>query len=355
MSRPVRIGLTMGDPAGIGPEILLLACKLLSPQVKRRELDLVAIATQSILEDAAAALYLDMRIVPGATHAVWPNVALVEAASQRSAFPIGEVSAEAGRLAYAAVETSVKLALAGEIDAIATAPFSKEAINLAGYSYSGHTELLAHLTNRPGTVMMLAHGNLRVSHVSTHVAIAKVPSLVTPERVRRVVDLTCEALATLGIGAPRIAVAALNPHAGEGGLFGNEDEIVLVPLIAAFRQQGMDISGPHPGDTVFVKAAAGQFDAVIAMYHDQGHIPVKLLGFRVDQKTGVWKELGGVNVTLGLPIIRTSVDHGTAFDIARKGVANPQSMVEAIDYANRLAVGRRTGQQTARSAARRQR
>jgi 4-hydroxythreonine-4-phosphate dehydrogenase len=345
MTQPVQLGLTMGDPAGIGPEILLLACKQLAPQVGRREMDLVAFGTRSVLVDAAKALNLDTRFVAAGTHAVWPDVALVEAAFSRSEIPIGQVSTEAGRLAYAAVEAAVKAALASEIDAIVTAPFSKEAINLAGYSYSGHTELLAHLTNRPGTVMMLAHGNLRVSHVSTHVAVAKVPSLVTTERVRRVVDLTCEALATLGIANPRIAVAALNPHAGEGGLFGSEDETVLVPLIAAYRRQGLDISGPHPGDTVFVKAAAGQFDAVIAMYHDQGHIPVKLLGFRVDQKTGVWKELGGVNVTLGLPIIRTSVDHGTAFDIAGKGVANAQSMVEAIDYAHRLAVGRRAGAQ----------
>jgi 4-phospho-D-threonate 3-dehydrogenase / 4-phospho-D-erythronate 3-dehydrogenase len=350
MNRPVRLGLTMGDPAGIGPEILLLACKQLAPLVRQRELELIAIGTQSVLEGAAADLGLDARTVASANQGVWPDVALVEAASCRSEFAIGEVSAEAGRLAYAAVEASVRLALTGAIDAVVTAPFSKEAINLAGYPYSGHTELLAHLTNSPGTVMMLAHGNLRVSHVSTHVAIAKVPSLVTPERVRRVVDLTCKALATLGIDAPRIAVAALNPHAGEGGLFGAEDENVLVPLIAAYRRQGLDISGPHPGDTVFVKAAAGQFDAVVAMYHDQGHIPVKLLGFRVDQTTGLWKELGGVNVTLGLPIIRTSVDHGTAFDIARKGTANPQSMVEAIDCAYRLAVGRPGKPQSAETA-----
>jgi 4-hydroxythreonine-4-phosphate dehydrogenase len=351
MNRPVRLGLTMGDPAGIGPEILLLACKQLAPRVLRRELDLVAIGTQSVLEAAAAALGLDMRTVTGTNAAVWPDVALVEAASQRAEFAIGQVSVEAGRLAYAAVDASVRLAMANEIDAIVTAPFSKEAINLAGYPYSGHTELLARLTGRPGTVMMLAHGNLRVSHVSTHVAVAKVPSLVTPERVRRVIDLTCAALATLGIEAPRIAVAALNPHAGEGGLFGSEDENVLAPLIASYLQQGLDISGPHPGDTVFVKAVAGQFDAVIAMYHDQGHIPVKLLGFRIDQKTGLWKDLGGVNVTLGLPIIRTSVDHGTAFDIARAGSANPQSMVEAIDYAYRLAIGRRTKPQAAGKAA----
>jgi 4-hydroxythreonine-4-phosphate dehydrogenase len=190
--------------------------------------------------------------------------------------------------------------------------------------------------------MMLAHGHLRVSHVSTHVAVSKVPSLVTPERVRRVIDLTIDALRTLGIQKPRIAVAALNPHAGESGLFGDEDDTVLVPVIAGYRAAGVDVSGPHPGDTVFVKGTAGQFDAIVAMYHDQGHIPIKLLGFRIDRKSGHWTELGGINVTLGLPIIRTSVDHGTAFDIARKGVANPQSMIEAIDYAYQLAVGRLT-------------
>ena len=341
MNRPVRLGLTMGDPAGIGPEILVLACKQLAARVERHEMELVAIGTQSVLRDAAKALNLEVKFVVAKSNAVWPDVALAEATTTRSEVPIGKVSAEAGRLAYVAVEVAVKMAFAGEIDGIVTAPLSKEALNLAGHAYSGHTELLAHLTNRPGTVMMLAHGNLRVSHVSTHVAVSKVPSLVTPERVRRVVDLTYEALMTLGIDNPRIAVAALNPHAGEGGLFGSEDETVLTPVISAYQNQGLNISGPHPGDTVFVKAAAGQFDAVIAMYHDQGHIPVKLLGFRVDQKSGVWTELGGVNVTLGLPIIRTSVDHGTAFDIARNGLANPQSMVEAIDYAHRLATGRK--------------
>ena len=350
MKGPVRLGLTMGDPAGIGPEILLLACKQLAPRIRLREMELVAIGTQSVLRDAAKAFDLKANYVSAKSNAVWPDVVLVEAASSRSEVPVGQVSAEAGRLAYAAVEVAVKMALAGEIDGIITAPFSKEALNFAGYSYSGHTELLAHLTSRPGTVMMLAHGDLRVSHVSTHVAVSKVPSLVTPERVRRVVDLTYEALMTLGINNPRIAVAALNPHAGEGGLFGSEDETVLTPVISAYQNQGLKISGPHPGDTVFVKAVAGQFDAVIAMYHDQGHIPVKLLGFRVDQKSGVWTELGGVNVTLGLPIIRTSVDHGTAFDIARTGVANPQSMVEAVDYAYRLAIGRMAGARPGKNA-----
>ncbi|MDB6000979.1 MAG: 4-hydroxythreonine-4-phosphate dehydrogenase, partial [Rhizobacter sp.] len=178
--------------------------------------------------------------------------------------------------------------------------------------------------------------NMRVSHVSTHIALSKVPERVTPERVRRVIELTDQALKRLGIASPSIAVAALNPHAGEGGLFGREDIEVTTPTLAALRAEGHDVHGPIPGDTIFVKLRAGQYDAVIAMYHDQGHIPVKLLGFHVDPATGTWDSLSGVNVTLGLPIVRTSVDHGTAFDIAGKGIASATSLVEAIDFAIKL-------------------
>jgi 4-hydroxythreonine-4-phosphate dehydrogenase len=221
----------------------------------------------------------------------------------------------------------------GVIAAIATAPISKEALNLAGYAYSGHTDMLAALTGSPDSCMMLAHGSLRVSHVSTHVALAKVPELVTAPRLKRVIDLTIDALARFDIDQPRIGVAALNPHAGEGGLFGAEDAEIIAPTVQSYRDRGCDVSGPISGDTIFVRAAAGEFDAVIAMFHDQGHIPVKLLGFQVDPVARKWVALSGVNVTLGLPFVRTSVDHGTAFDIAGKGVASPQSMVEAIDYA----------------------
>ena len=197
--------------------------------------------------------------------------------------------------------------------------------------------MLATLTGVKGSVMLLAHGNMRVSHVSTHVALEDVPKRLTPERLRLVLDLTHGALLDLGIAEPRIAVAALNPHAGEGGLFGRQDIDVSAPTIARAVADGMRVSGPVPGDTVFVKLRAGQYDAVVAMYHDQGHIPVKLLGFEVDPATGEWRDLSGVNITLGLPIIRTSVDHGTAFDIAGKGIANERSLVEAIEYAERLA------------------
>ncbi|MDQ2802458.1 MAG: 4-hydroxythreonine-4-phosphate dehydrogenase PdxA, partial [Pseudomonadota bacterium] len=246
-------------------------------------------------------------------------------------------SPEAGRFAYLAVERAVALVGAGRIDAIVTAPLNKEALNLAGYHYAGHTDMLATLTGAPHSVMLLAHGDMRVGHVTTHVALADVPRLITPERLQRTIELTERAVRDLGIERPRIAVAALNPHAGEGGLFGRQDIEVTTPLVAACAARGMDVAGPVPGDTVFVKLRARQFDAVVAMYHDQGHIPVKLLGFDVDPATGAWRALSGVNITLGLPLIRTSVDHGTAFDIAGTGVASEESLIEAIDYALRLA------------------
>jgi 4-hydroxythreonine-4-phosphate dehydrogenase len=247
------------------------------------------------------------------------------------------MSAEGGRLAYEAINHAVRLASQGRIAGIVTAPLNKEALNLAGYHYSGHTDMLADLTGAPDSVMMLAHGDFRVSHVSTHVALAQVPSKLTEPRLRRVIQLTVEALRRLGIARPRIGVAALNPHAGEGGIFGREDIDITTPVVASYADADFDVFGPVSGDTVFVKLRARQYDAVVAIYHDQGHVPVKLLGFDVDPVTGQWKALSGVNVTLGLPIIRTSVDHGTAFDIAGKGIANEESLVEAIDYAVQLA------------------
>jgi 4-hydroxythreonine-4-phosphate dehydrogenase len=240
-------------------------------------------------------------------------------------------------MAFRAIEKGVRLAQSGRVGAIVTAPLNKEALNKAGFHYAGHTEMLAELTGVKGSVMLLAHGNMRVSHVTTHCALEEVPKRATPQRIRLVLDLTQKALRDLGIERPRIAVAALNPHAGEGGLFGMQDIEVTAPTIAQAVADGMDVTGPVPGDTVFVKLRAGQFDAVVAMYHDQGHIPVKLLGFHVDPATGKWDALSGVNVTLGLPVIRTSVDHGTAFDIAGKGIASERSLIEAIEYAEALA------------------
>ena len=337
----VRLGLTMGDPAGIGPEIILAAARDLAPRMAAGEFALVVIGTPRCLAETAHRLGIAAEIVAGGEPVAWPRVPVIEAADTEVTIEPGRLNAEAGRLAYAAIERAVALALAGDINAIVTAPISKEALHLAGYSYPGHTEILAELTGSRGSCMMLVHDRLRVSHVSTHVALAEAPRRVTPERLRYVIDLTHEALCDLGFERPRIGVCALNPHAGEGGMFGREDVDVIAPVVEGYRAEGMDITGPIPGDTVYVKALAGQFDAVVAMYHDQGHIAVKMLGFVMDPESGQMSALSGVNVTLGLPIVRTSVDHGTAFDIAGRGIANAQSMIEAIEVAARL-VGARS-------------
>jgi 4-phospho-D-threonate 3-dehydrogenase / 4-phospho-D-erythronate 3-dehydrogenase len=328
-----RIGVTMGDPAGIGPEVML---KGLGTMAGRGDLDrftVIAYGTRSLIADAARSLGIPLDVVGVEAQATWPQLRLVETGQATAPIAIGAVSAEAGRLAFAAVERAIRDAVAGRIDAIVTGPISKEAINVAGYAYAGHTEILADLAESPGTCMMLIHDKLRVSHVSTHVALAKVPELVTPARLTRVIKLTVAALKGFGITQPRIGVAALNPHAGEGGLFGREDNEIVAPTIATLRSEGMDVTGPFAGDTIFVRALAGTFDAVIAMFHDQGHIPIKLLGFKVDASTGQWTALTGVNVTLGLPFVRTSVDHGTAFDIAGKSIASPESLIEAVEVA----------------------
>ena len=315
----------MGDPAGIGPEIIV---KALAEFTRRREgpgFEPVIYGVPGAFLNAAA------------TQALPFDSTVVSVGEPEKPIAVATISAEAGRLAYLSIERAVKDAMAGNILAMVTAPISKEAINLAGYAYAGHTDMLAALTGSVDSCMMLAHGAFRVSHVSTHVALRRVPDLVTPKRITRVVELTMEALARLGITKPRIAVAALNPHAGEGGLFGDEDASIIAPTVQALSRRGLDVSGPISGDTVFVRALGNEFDAVIAMYHDQGHIPLKLLGFNVDPVSREWTALQGVNITLGLPFVRTSVDHGTAFDIAGKNKASAQSMVEAIEFALNLA------------------
>ncbi|WP_341991042.1 4-hydroxythreonine-4-phosphate dehydrogenase PdxA [Azorhizobium sp. AG788] len=338
---PRPLAITMGDPAGIGPEIIVKACQQLKPRIEAGELGIVVLGSSVALERARAAFTPDLAIpLVSEDDAHWPSLCAIQAGPEGAPIAPGVVSADGGRFAFLAVERGVRLAQAGRIGGIVTAPLNKEALNLAGYHYPGHTEMLAELTGVRGSVMMLAHGNMRVSHVTTHVALQDVPARLTPERLRRVIDLTHEALSGLALGRARIAVAALNPHAGEGGLFGRQDIDISAPTIAQAVADGLDVVGPVPGDTVFVKLRAGQYDAVIAMYHDQGHIPVKLLGFEIDPATGRWNDLSGVNITLGLPIIRTSVDHGTAFDIAGQGIANARSLMEAIEYAERLSANR---------------
>jgi 4-hydroxythreonine-4-phosphate dehydrogenase len=332
-----RLAITLGDPAGIGPEIILKAAAQMRGHA---DIELVVVAPPVCLAQAA-------RSIGGAIADAWARgseargFAIEDIAAPKTPIRIGEVSAEAGVVAYASIARAVELSMSGRVDAIVTTPISKEALNLAGHSFSGHTELLAHLSGGEGPVMMLAHGTMRVSHVSTHISLSEVPARLTPARLRRVVELTHDALRRMGIERPRIAIAALNPHAGEGGMLGREDLDVTRPVVEAFVAQGRDVEGPVPGDTVFVKMRARQYDAVVAMYHDQGHIPVKLLGFQVNPATGRWDSLSGVNITLGLPVIRTSVDHGTAFDIAGKNMASAQSLIEAIDYAHALVGSRK--------------
>lgn len=327
----------MGDPAGVGPEIILKSLASLQRLIEAGALRLTITGEEGAFAAAARSIGLDR----------WQTVLrdgkveFVSCGDASEPHVFGEVREDCGRLAYLAIEKSVEIVSCGMADALVTAPIHKEALNRAGYNFNGHTEILAALTNSRDSFMMLACGDLRVSHVTTHVPLAEVSSLLTRERVSRTVEVSLDMLRSLGIEHPRLALAGFNPHAGEGGMIGREDIEILTPVVKAFRRKGVDISGPESGDTIFVRAAAGQFDCVIANYHDQGHIPVKLLGFRIDQTTGRWTGLSGVNVTLGLPIVRTSVDHGTAFDIAGSNSANPQSMVEAIEYAARMVEARK--------------
>ena len=286
-----RIAITAGDPAGIGPEIAIKAAR-------------------------------DPRVVA----ACRPVIYGPWRAEDVAAFPVGAISAAAGRAAYAAIVEATNDALAKRVDAIATGPINKAAFAEAGLHWKGHTDLLGHLCAVDEVAMMFWSERLRVVLATVHIPLAEVPSALTTERLLDVLTLTSSSLPRFGIQSPRLAVAGLNPHAGEGGLLGREELDVFAPAIASARGQGIDVVGPLPADTLFVRAARGEFDAVIAAYHDQGLVPVKLLAFG-----------RAVNVTLGLPIIRTSVDHGTAFDIAGKGIADEGSLVEAVLLAARLA------------------
>jgi len=325
-----RLCITMGDAAGIGPEIILKALRTLRSRGAEPTSQIAVAGSARVFDAASKAMALP-------SLQSFADVELIDVDNGAPVPAFGQWSAQTGDLAYRAIAAAVEAQRTGRADAIVTAPLSKEALHLAGHQFPGHTELLAHFTNSTGPVMMLAHGDFRVSHVTTHIPLEQVPAKATPERLARVVTLTYQTLNRLGLERPRIAVAALNPHAGEGGVLGRYDIDIAAPVLEKLREQGIDVSGPVPGDTVFVKMRARQFDAVVAMYHDQGHIPVKLLGFSVDPKTGAWEALSGVNITLGLPIIRTSVDHGTAFDIAGKGIASERSLIEAIEYAELLA------------------
>jgi 4-hydroxythreonine-4-phosphate dehydrogenase len=315
----------MGDATGIGPEIIV---KALSSRELYRECRPLVLGDSDVLmraSEIAGQPEVCIRRIAAAPDARFRfrSLDVLELDGPTlTDLRMGVVNAEAGRAAARYVELAVQLALDGSIHAIATAPINKEAMNLAGYAYAGHTEMLAHLTDTHDYAMMLVSHSLRVVHVTTHLALREACTKVSKENVLKTLVLTHRSLCAMGMRHPRIAVAALNPHAGEGGLFGNEERDDIAPAVAEAQASGVNAVGPLPSDTVFLRGRNGEFDIVVAMYHDQGHIPIKLLGFEE-----------GVNVTLGLPLTRTSVDHGTAFDIAGKGIANPRSMIEAIKLA----------------------
>jgi 4-hydroxythreonine-4-phosphate dehydrogenase len=336
--RPL-LAITMGDPAGIGAEI---AAKTLAEQETYKQCRPLIIGDAYVMQNAMRFCGREFTINgvqdPVEGRYTWGTFDVLDLGLITPAdHHYKAISAKQGEAAYQYVAKAIDLAMTGRVDATVTGPINKESLNLAGRLYSGHTEIYAALTGTRDYAMMLVEKNFRVIHVSTHVSLRKACDLVKTPRVRRVIELADTALKQLGINKPRIGVCGLNPHCGEVRMFGTEDEDEIMPAIKQARAIGIDASGPIPADTIFPKMAGGLYDVVVAMYHDQGHIPMKLLGFKYDSTTDSWSQMSGVNVTLGLPIIRVSVDHGTAFDRAGEGRANHQSLVEAIWYATQFA------------------
>ena len=342
MIKPI-LGITMGDPASIGPEITIKA--MVRPEVYDWCRPLV-VGDAAMLEKAKKLVGHDEVVIhpvsdvkdalftPGTIDVY--DMHLVDA----DKLPIGQVSVEAGNAAFQYVKKVIELANEDQVDGTVTNALNKEAINLAGHHYSGHTEIYAHYTGTKKYCMMLAHQNMRVTHVSTHVSLREACDRVKKDRVLEVIRLSNEACKDLGIEKPRVAVAGLNPHCGENGLFGDEEIKEITPAVEAAWAEGIDASGPFPPDSIFSKLRGGWYDIVVCMYHDQGHIPLKVVGFVYNQQEGKWDAVEGINVTLGLPIVRVSVDHGTAFDQAGTGMANELSLLNSIDYAARLSKAR---------------
>jgi len=318
MSRLARIAISIGDPAGVGAEIAL---KALHDKSVASLAQWLLVADSSALNAAAGVCAIDPRSLP---------FTLIETNSLPAGQPIafGQLRAEYGLAAIAYVRRAVELCISGEADAMVTAPLNKEAVTLSGRHFSGHTEYIAELTGAPEPRMLLYSEKLATVHVSTHIPLEQACHL-DRARIVQTIQVGNDALQWMLRRAPRIAVCGLNPHAGEHGIFGRQDLDIIAPAIAEARALGIDCSGPHSPDTIFVRALRGEFDLIVAMYHDQGHIPMKLLDFD-----------GGVNVSLGLPIIRTSVDHGTAFDIAGSNLANATNMKAAMRLAVRMAEGK---------------
>jgi 4-phospho-D-threonate 3-dehydrogenase / 4-phospho-D-erythronate 3-dehydrogenase len=330
-----RLALTMGDPAGVGPELLVAVTRM---SAVLDAADLVLVISENAMRESLGLAEHD---------SPWrrDGIEIVDIGPPESRFAVGNISSEAGRLSAVCVDRAIDMTIAGETDAIVTAPISKEAWHRAGVDFPGHTEYLGYKTGTDDFGMFLVTRELRILHLTTHCALRDACDAVKRERILRMALLLNRALLDLGIENPSIAVAGLNPHCGESGAFGTEEIEEIAPAVADARAHGLRIEGPIVPDTVFARARSGEFDGVLAMYHDQGHIVAKTLAFQPGER-GRLSDVHGINVTIGLPIIRTSVDHGTAFDIAGKGIASPASMVDAILLAARMALLRKAGSAT---------
>ena len=336
---PLRILITMGDPAGIGPEII---CKVLRNKHLDRSASYAIVGLQDFLN--ASARCLNTHIQFEAVEC--PDMVFSSSADAVSVFEpeglspfdfqLGVAQASCGEAAFRCITASIDMAMRGQCDAVVTAPICKESIHMAGHNYPGHTEIFTELTGSKTTALMLIAGRFRVIHVTNHMALRDTAALITRQHVFDIIDLANDALTRIDNGPPRLAVASYNPHAGEGGLFGREEIEEIEPAIREAQRRGIDVMGPLPPDSLFPQLIGGRFDGVVAMYHDQGHIAFKLHNFHYDSERGEWDEVAGVNVTLGLPIVRTSVDHGTAFDLAGTGKASERSLLDAIDLARLL-------------------
>lgn len=345
MSQLPILAITAGDPAGAGPEITARAfsgryvyelCRPIvigDPCMMEQALRFTGLTDKikvHVIEDVKDAIYEEGIM----------NVYDMHLISDPSQVELGKVGAVAGEAAFQYVVKAIQLAMNNEVDGTITNAISKEAINLAGHHYSGHTEIYADYTGTKKYCMMLAHEDFRVVHVSTHVSLREACNRCKKDRILDVIEMGYQACKDLGIENPRIAVAGLNPHCGENGMFGTEEIEEITPAIEAAKEKGMQVVGPCPPDTVFSQAGGGWYDMVVCMYHDQGHIPTKVKGFVYNRELQMWNAVAGVNITLGLPIIRVSVDHGTAYDHAGKGDANELSLINSIEYGAKMALSR---------------
>lgn len=337
------IAITMGDPAGIGPEIIIKALSLKETYEKCRPL---VTGDANIMQWAVDNMQSELKIhrissVKEARFELGTIDVYDLTCIDMSTFQPGVLQNQCGHAAFISVTTAIQLAMDNEVDATVTAPLNKEALHNAGHNFDGHTEIYAHYTNTKKYAMLLADEYLRVIHVSTHVPLRVACDRVKKDRIIEVTELITDACKQFGIENPRIGIAGLNPHASDGGLFGWEEEKEISPAVKELQERGFNVDGPVPPDSLFAKARCGKYDGCVAMYHDQGHIPFKVVGFQWDKETGKMEAAKGVNITLGLPIIRVSVDHGTAFDVAGKGIASPDAMLLSIDYATKMAINRK--------------